>query len=71
MLDTLSVLNDNRYQHQMVEKAFHHFLSLSDFDFNFFCYQCGHHPAVVVADGNWKLGFDVPRKDNVFSLGNV
>ncbi|XP_030581204.1 uncharacterized protein LOC115777435 [Archocentrus centrarchus] len=60
MLDTLSLFNDNRYHHQMVKKAFHHFLSLSDFDFNYFCYQCGHHPAVVVADANWKLVLDVP-----------
>ncbi|XP_077936546.1 uncharacterized protein LOC144383326 isoform X2 [Gasterosteus aculeatus] len=60
MLDTLSFFNDNRYHHQIVWRAFHHFLSLSDFKFDFFCYQCGYHPAVIVADANWKLAFDVP-----------
>ncbi|XP_077936579.1 uncharacterized protein LOC144383347 [Gasterosteus aculeatus] len=60
MLDTLSFFNDNRYHHQIVRRAFHHFLSLSDFKFDFFCYQCGYHPAVIVADANWKLAFDVP-----------
>ncbi|XP_036943300.1 uncharacterized protein LOC119013056 [Acanthopagrus latus] len=60
MLDTMSLLNDNRYHHQTVKKAFHHFLSLTNFKFQFSCYQCGHHPAVVVADANWKLAFDIP-----------
>uniref|UniRef100_A0A8P4FW34 Ubiquitin-like protease family profile domain-containing protein n=1 Tax=Dicentrarchus labrax TaxID=13489 RepID=A0A8P4FW34_DICLA len=35
-------------------------MSLTNFQFDFSCYQCGHHPAVVVADANWKLAFDVP-----------
>ncbi|KAL0158987.1 hypothetical protein M9458_047063, partial [Cirrhinus mrigala] len=60
MLDTLSFFNDNRYHHQTLQKAFHHFLSLTKFQFDFFCFQCGYHPAVVIADANWKLAFDVP-----------
>ncbi|KAI9523088.1 hypothetical protein NQZ68_031177 [Dissostichus eleginoides] len=61
MLDTLSLFNDNRYHHQIVRRAFHHFLSLTNFKFDFYCHQCGYNPAVVVADANWKLAFDVPR----------
>ncbi|KAK0156411.1 hypothetical protein N1851_000281 [Merluccius polli] len=60
MLDTISFFNDNRYHHQIVRRAFHHFMSLTHFQFDFSCYQCGQHPAVVVADANWKLAFDVP-----------
>ncbi|XP_033970117.1 uncharacterized protein LOC117469770 [Trematomus bernacchii] len=60
MLDTLSLFNDNRYHHQIVRRAFHHFLSLTNFKFDFCCHQCGYNPAVVVADANWKLAFDVP-----------
>ncbi|XP_067307544.1 uncharacterized protein [Pseudorasbora parva] len=60
MLDTLSFFNDNRYHHQTLRKAFHHFLALTKFQFDFFCFQCGYHPAVVIADANWKLAFDVP-----------
>ncbi|KAI4796434.1 hypothetical protein KUCAC02_026986 [Chaenocephalus aceratus] len=60
MLDTLSLFNDNRYHHQIVRRAFHHFLSLTNFKFDFYCHQCGYNPAVVVADANWKLAFDIP-----------
>uniref|UniRef100_A0A096MFA4 HMG domain-containing protein n=1 Tax=Poecilia formosa TaxID=48698 RepID=A0A096MFA4_POEFO len=60
MLETLSFFNDNRYHHQTVRKAFHHFLSLTNFKFDFSCYQCGHHPPVIIADANWKLAFDIP-----------
>ena len=69
MLDTISFFNDNRYHHQIVRRAFHHFMSLTNFQFDFSCYRCGHHPAVVVADANWKLAFDVPCK-NCFDVCN-
>lgn len=32
------------------------------FRFDFTCFQCGYHPAVEIADVNWKLAFDVPRE---------
>ncbi|XP_055024533.2 uncharacterized protein [Misgurnus anguillicaudatus] len=60
MLNTLSFFNDNRYHHQLLRRAFHHFLSLTNFTFDFFCYQCGYHPTVIIADTNWKLAFDIP-----------
>lgn len=60
MLEILSLLGEERYHHQMVRKAFHHFLSLNDFDFDYSCLRCGHHPPVVIADANWKLAFNIP-----------
>lgn len=62
MLDTLSFFNDNRYHHQLMRRAFHHLLSPTSFKYEYYCYQCCYHPAVVVGDANWKLAFDVPRK---------
>lgn len=60
MLDTLTFFNSNHYHCQTVRKAFHHFLSLTSFTYDFYCYRCGYHPAVVISDANWKLAFDVP-----------
>lgn len=59
-MEILSLLSETRYHHQVVRKAFHHFLSLNNFQFDFSCLWCGHQPAVVVADANWKLAFDIP-----------
>uniref|UniRef100_A0AAQ4PPL1 C2H2-type domain-containing protein n=1 Tax=Gasterosteus aculeatus aculeatus TaxID=481459 RepID=A0AAQ4PPL1_GASAC len=60
MLDTINLFNKNTYHHQTVRQAFHHFLSLMDFEFKFSCHQCGHNPPVIIADANWKVAFDVP-----------
>nr|XP_054595997.1 uncharacterized protein LOC129163071 isoform X2 [Nothobranchius furzeri] len=66
MLDTLNFFSDNRYHHQTIRRAFHHFLSLTDFGFQFSCYQYGYHPPVLIADANWKLAFDIPCNTYIF-----
>ncbi|TNN48003.1 hypothetical protein EYF80_041774 [Liparis tanakae] len=60
MLDTINLFNTNTYHHQTVRKAFHHFLSMMDFGFDYSCHQCGHNPPIVIGDANWKVAFDVP-----------
>ncbi|CAL8293329.1 unnamed protein product [Arctogadus glacialis] len=37
MLSTLTFFNDNRFHHQTVRKAFHHFLALMNYEFKFSC----------------------------------
>ncbi|KAK7885891.1 hypothetical protein WMY93_025512 [Mugilogobius chulae] len=60
MLETLTFFNNNTYHHQTIRKAFQHFLALTDFKYEFTCHQCGHNPPIIIADGNWKLAFDIP-----------
>ncbi|KAF4116706.1 hypothetical protein G5714_004195 [Onychostoma macrolepis] len=44
----------------MLRKAFYHFSALRQYSYNCFCYRCGYHPSIVIADTNWKVAFDIP-----------
>ncbi|XP_067227090.1 uncharacterized protein [Chanodichthys erythropterus] len=43
-----------------IRKAFYHFSALRSYTYNYFCYRCGHHPPILIADSNWKVAFDLP-----------
>ncbi|KAG1930138.1 hypothetical protein F2P79_022560 [Pimephales promelas] len=46
--------------HNTIRKAFYHFSALRSYTYNYFCYRCGHHPPILIADTNWKVAFDLP-----------
>nr|XP_055024083.1 uncharacterized protein LOC129414162 [Misgurnus anguillicaudatus] len=46
--------------HNTLRKAFYHFSALRSYSYNFFCYRCGHHAPILIADTNWKVAFDLP-----------
>lgn len=46
--------------HNRIRRAFFHYSSLTEYSYEYFCFRCGHHPPVLIADANWKVAFDVP-----------
>ncbi|XP_076866870.1 uncharacterized protein LOC143518315 [Brachyhypopomus gauderio] len=59
-LSIVEDLSGCRVPHDPIRKAFFHFSALRDYKYGFFCYRCGHHPSIIVADANWKVAFDIP-----------
>ncbi|KAJ1137585.1 hypothetical protein NDU88_003983 [Pleurodeles waltl] len=47
------------FHHDTLRKAFFHFSAMRKYSYNFCCIRCGHHPAILVGDANWKLSFDI------------
>jgi len=52
--------------HNTIRKAFYHFSALRSYTYNYFCYRCGHHPPILIADTNWKVAFDLPGRNSVY-----
>ncbi|XP_073672001.1 uncharacterized protein [Paramisgurnus dabryanus] len=48
------------FPHNLIRKAFYHFSALREYSYNYSCVRCGHSSPVLVADGNWKIAFDLP-----------
>lgn len=46
--------------HNTIRRAFFHYSALTAYTYNFNCYRCGHDPAVLISDANWKLAIDLP-----------
>ncbi|XP_041863738.1 uncharacterized protein LOC121653996 [Melanotaenia boesemani] len=46
--------------HNTIRKAFFHYSALTAYDYNFSCLRCGHNPAILISDANWKVSFDLP-----------
>ncbi|KAL1277206.1 hypothetical protein QQF64_023879 [Cirrhinus molitorella] len=46
--------------HNLIRKAFYHFSALREYSYSYSCVRCGHSPPVLIADGNWKIAFDLP-----------
>ncbi len=50
--------------HNTIRKAFYHFSALRNYNYNYFCYRCGHHAPILIADSNWKVAFDLPGRNS-------
>ncbi|XP_073685728.1 uncharacterized protein [Garra rufa] len=46
--------------HNLIRKAFYHFSALREYSYSYSCVRCGHNPPILIADGNWKIAFDLP-----------
>ncbi|XP_050987564.1 uncharacterized protein LOC127178630, partial [Labeo rohita] len=61
MLHTIESHSATTVPHNsQLTKAFYHFSALRRYSYSYFCYRCGHHPSVVIADTNWKVAFELP-----------
>ncbi|ROL42300.1 hypothetical protein DPX16_8179 [Anabarilius grahami] len=60
MLRTIESHSGTKLTYNSLRKAFYHFSALRKYSYNYFCYRCGHHPSVVIADTNWKVAFELP-----------
>lgn len=64
MLRTIESHSGTKVPYNTLRKAFYHFSALRKYSYNYFCYRCGHHPSVVIADTNWKVAFELPGKSD-------
>ncbi|XP_058607047.1 uncharacterized protein LOC131524190 isoform X3 [Onychostoma macrolepis] len=46
--------------HNLIRKAFYNFSALREYSYSYSFVRCGHSPPVLIADGNWKIAFDLP-----------
>ncbi|MGH0183670.1 UNVERIFIED_CONTAM: hypothetical protein FKN15_012623 [Acipenser sinensis] len=46
--------------HHTLRREFFHFSAMRRYLYDYFCFRCGHHPPVLIADANWKTAFDLP-----------
>lgn len=64
MLHTIESHSATTVPHNsQLTKAFYHFSALRRYSYSYFCYRCGHHPSVVIADTNWKVAFELPGEN--------
>lgn len=67
MLRTIESHSGTKVPYNSLRKAFYHFCALKKYSYSYFCYRCGHHPSVVIADANWKVAFELPG-DSLFKM---